>query len=265
MNNKSKNAPFLKMCGICKTYSNVEALKKVDFEINAGEVVGLLGDNGAGKTTLVKIILGLERPDCGDIYLEGKKVEIKNAAQTRQWGMEASYQNLALVPEMDIVRNFFLGREIVKNYGPLKLLDIKKMREITFEKLKDIGIKRNISPYTKANTLSGGEQQSIGIGRATHFGAKLLVLDEPTSALSINETNKVLEYVKLARDAGLAVIFITHNVYHVYSVADRFVVLEEGTVIGNFLKSNVSAADIVDVISKGKIIANKILSRIENS
>jgi len=264
MSNEEKKVSFLKVSGICKNYSNVQALKNVDFETYGGEVVGLLGDNGAGKTTLIKIILGVEHPSSGEIYLEGKKVEIKSAAQTRKWGMEASYQNLALVPEMDIARNFFLGREILKRYGPLKLLDINKMNEITSMKLKDIGIKRNISPHTKANTLSGGEQQSVGIGRATYFGAKLLVLDEPTSALSINETNKVLEYVKLAKSAGLAVIFITHNVYHVYSVADRFVILEEGTVIGNFLKKDVTAGDIVDVISKGKIIAKKILSRIDS-
>jgi len=263
MSSEEKNNSFLRVSGICKNYANVRALTNVDFEINKGEVVGLLGDNGAGKTTLIKIILGLEHPTSGEIYLEGKKVEIKNAAQTRKLGMEASYQNLALVPEMNITRNFFLGREILKWYGPFKLMNIKEMGKITSMKLEDIGIKRNISPYTKANTLSGGEQQSVGIGRATYFGAKLLVLDEPTSALSINETNKVLEYVKLAKDSGLAVIFITHNVYHVYSVADRFVILEEGMVIGNYEKKDVTTNDIVDAISKGKIIASKISNRIE--
>ncbi len=260
MNNKTRQ-PLVKMSGIYKNYGNLKALRNVNFEVFNQEVVGLLGDNGAGKTTLLKVLLGLEKPNSGEIYLEGKLVKMRNTAQSRNWGMEASYQNLALVPEMDIVRNFFLGREILKKYGLIKLLDIKKMREITKNKLKEIGIRRKISPDTKANTLSGGEQQSIGIGRATYFGAKILILDEPTASLSINETNKVLGYVKDAKRSGLSVIFITHNIYHVYEIADRFVILEEGAIIGNYNKEDVTAQEIIDVISKGKIIADKMLHK----
>jgi len=264
MSSKEKET-LVKMTGIYKNYGNVEALKNVNFEVFKGEVVGLLGDNGAGKTTLIKVLLGLEQPNRGEIFLEDKQVKMKNTAQSRKWGMEASYQNLALVPEMDIVRNFFLGREILKKYGPIKLLDIQKMREITRDKMEEIGIRRKISPDTKAITLSGGEQQSIGIGRATYFGAKILILDEPTAALSINETNKVLGYVREAKEAGLSVIFITHNVYHVYEVADRFVILEEGAVIGNYNKEDVTPQEIIDVISKGKIIAEQMLYKNQDS
>jgi simple sugar transport system ATP-binding protein len=253
-----KKEPLIKMKGICKNFGSVQALKNVDFEVHKGEVVGLLGDNGAGKTTLIKILLGLEQPSKGKIYLDGKETQISSTAQSRKWGMEAAYQGLALVPEMNIARNFFLGREITR-LGPLKLLDMKKMVSICDDKLTDIGIRRKISSDNKVAFLSGGEKQSICIGRAVNFGAKILVLDEPTAALSINETNKVLEYVLEARNMGLSVIFITHNVYHVYEVADRFVILEEGSVIGNFMKKKVTPQQIIDVISKGKEIAEGLV------
>lgn len=253
-----KKKPIIKMEGICKGFGSVQALKNVDFEVSEGEVVGLLGDNGAGKTTLIKILLGLERPTSGKIYLDGKETSITSTAQSRNWGMEAAYQGLALVPEMNIARNFFLGREITK-LGPLKLLDMNKMIAITNDRLSDIGIKRKISSDNKVAFLSGGERQSICIGRAVNFGAKVLVLDEPTAALSINETNKVLEYVLEAKSMGLSVIFITHNIYHVYEVGDRFVILEEGAVIGNFRKEKVNPQQIINVISKGKEIAEGMI------
>ncbi|MBM3707364.1 MAG: sugar ABC transporter ATP-binding protein [Actinobacteria bacterium] len=252
--------PLVKMVGISKDYSGVHALRSVDFEIYKGEVIGLLGDNGAGKTTLIKVLLGLEQPTSGEIFLEGKKVKMNSASQSRAWGMEAAHQTLALVPEMNIARNFFLGREITKGYGPFKFLDMREMIKICDEKLTEIGIKRKISSDNKVSFLSGGEKQSICIGRAVSFGVKILVLDEPTAALSINETNKVLEYVINAKKLGLSVVFITHNIYHVYSVADRFVILEEGAVIGNFRKEDVTTEQIIDVISKGKEIAEKIIS-----
>lgn len=249
-----KKNSLIKLVGINKRFGSLQALKDINMEILEGEVIGLLGDNGAGKTTLIKIILGLERPDSGEIYLENKKTKITSTAMSRKWGMEAAYQGFALVPEMNIARNFFLGREET-NFGFLKVLDMKKMIKICDKKLGEIGIRRKMTSYNKVNILSGGEKQSICIGRAVHFGAKILILDEPTASLSINETNKVLEYVREAKKMGLSVIFITHNVHHVYEVADRFVILGEGAVIGKFEKKDTNAKQIIEIISKGKLIA----------
>lgn len=255
---KNNENPIVKMIGISKLYGSVQSLKEVDFEIYEGEVIGLLGDNGAGKTTLLKILLGLEKSSGGDIYLDNNKVTIKSVAQTREWGMEVAYQGLALVPEMNIARNFFLGREITK-FGPLKVLDMKKMMDICDEKLIDIGIRRKLDSEARVSFLSGGEKQSICIGRAVNFGARILILDEPTASLSINETNKVLEYVINAKRMGLSVIFVTHNVYHVYEVADRIVILEEGVVIGNYKKVDLTPIQIINIISKGKEIVEKTI------
>ncbi len=249
--------PLLRMRNISKSFGTVEALSNVDFEIYPGEVVGLLGDNGAGKTTLIKIALGLEAPTKGEIYLDGKLSRIRSAHQSREWGMEAAYQGFALVPSMDIMRNFFLGREMLKKVGPFRFLDMKSMNRICNEKLADIGIRRKLSPASKIDYLSGGEKQSICIGRAVSFGMKVLVLDEPTAALSINETQKVLEYVTNAKKMGLAVVFITHNIFHVYSVADRFVILGEGKKIADLKKEKTSIEHITDIISKGKLLAEE--------
>lgn len=249
--------PLIKMVGISKWFGLVRALKKVNFEVFKGEVIGLVGDNGAGKTTLIEIMLGLEQPDEGEIYLENKKTIITSTAKSRMWGMEAAYQGFALVPEMNITRNFFLGREITKN-SFLKVLDMKKMTEICNKKLNELGIRRKITSDNKVDFLSGGEKQSICIGRAVNFGVRVLMLDEPTASLSINETNKVLEYVLKAKREGLSVIFITHNIYHVFEVADRFVILEEGSVIGDFEKKDSTPQRIIDIIAKGKKIVEEI-------
>lgn len=251
----NKTTPLVRLEKITKDFGTVKALKDVDFEIYPAEVIGLLGDNGAGKTTLIKVMLGLESPTRGEIYLDGKPTSIRSAHQSRAWGMEAAYQGFALVPRMDIVRNFFLGREILKRIGPFRFLDMKAMAKACDERLQDIGIRRKISATTKIDFLSGGEKQSICIGRAVNFGVKVLILDEPTAALSINETQKVLEYVTNAKRKGLAVVFITHNIFHVYSVADRFVILGEGAKIADLKKAETSIDQITEIISKGKLIA----------
>jgi simple sugar transport system ATP-binding protein len=252
MKNK-RNQPLVKMVNITKKFGKVQALKDVDLIVNHKEVLGLLGDNGAGKSTLIKILVGLYPPEHGEIYLEGKKVQFSSPREARAMGIETVYQGLALAKLMSISRNFFLGREPVNKIGPLKLLDKRRMDKVCKKVLSEIGITIR-SPDESVSFLSGGERQSISIGRAVHFGAKLLILDEPTAALSINEAAKVLDYIRESKKRGLSVIFITHNIYHVYSVAERFTILNRGIRVGDFDKENVTPEDITKMISKGKRI-----------
>lgn len=237
------------MVNIDKAFGRIQALDGVSFSVGHQEVVGLLGDNGAGKSTLIKTLVGLHALDGGEIYFEGKPVRFSSPREARAAGIETVYQDLALVELMNISRNFFLGREPVNRFGPFRFLDKKKMDTECSDLLKDIGIGVR-SPHERVEFLSGGERQAISIGRAMHFGAKLLILDEPTAALSIRETRKVLDHVQQARKAGLSVIYITHNIYHVYPVADRFTILERGKNLVDFNKKDVTAEDIIETIAK---------------
>jgi len=250
-----ENNYLVQMKGISKNFGTVQALKNVDFMVKHQEVVGLVGDNGAGKSTLIKVLTGVCPPDSGEIYFEGGKEHIDSPKKARDMGIETVYQHLALIDLMSVARNFFLGREPVRKFAKVvNFLDSKKIDKITREALKEIGI--NIrSVDEEVSLLSGGERQAIAIGRAIYFGAKLLVLDEPTAALSIKESQKVLDYVTSAKERGLSVIFITHNIYHVYSVADRFTILEHGEKIGDFDKDEVSAEDIIEIVRTGGIPA----------
>jgi len=242
---------FVKMEGICKSFGRVQALRGVDCTVYQNEVLGLLGDNGAGKSTLIKILVGIYPPDKGGIYLNGEKIRFSSNREARASGIETVYQDLALIGLMSISRNFFLGREPTRGIGPLKLLDRRGMAHVCKECLADIGIEIR-SPDECVSCLSGGERQSIAIGRAVHFGAKLLILDEPTAALSVKESAKVLEYVREAKRRGLSVIFISHNIHHVYSVADRFTILDRGSNVGDFTREEVTPDELIDTISTGK-------------
>lgn len=233
---------------ITKKFGTITALQDVDFGVDGGEVRALLGDNGAGKSTLIKILMGVYQPNSGQIYLEGRPVRIASPREARSSGIEAVYQDLALVNLMSITRNFFLGREIVKGIGPFRWLDGREMNQVCRKSLQDIGIEIR-SPTERVGSLSGGERQSIAIGRGVHFGAKVLILDEPTSALSVAETRKVLTYITNARERGLAVIFITHNVHQVYMVADSYTVIRHGKNVGTYFKGQLSEDDIADLIT----------------
>lgn len=248
MSDHRQGTPIVCMEGIVKRFGTITALDGVDFDVYSHEVVGLLGDNGAGKSTLIKCLTGVHTPEEGQIAFEGRPVRISSPREARALGIECCYQDLALVNQMSIVRNFYLGRELVRRIGPLHWLDIREMNRQTCEALRDIGIVIR-SPSEKVGSLSSGERQSIAIGRAKHFGAKLLILDEPTSALSVAETRKVLAYTQAAKERGLGVIFITHNVHHVYQVADRFAILRHGKLVGTYGKSEVTEEDIADLIT----------------
>jgi simple sugar transport system ATP-binding protein len=248
MSDNGHDTPVVRMENIVKRFGTITALNGVDFTVHEGEVVGLLGDNGAGKSTLIKVLTGVYTPTSGQIYFEGNLVQIPSPQIARALGIETCYQDLALVNQMSITRNFYLGRELVQRVGPIPWLDVRGMNRRAREALRDIGIHIR-SPNEKVGKLSGGERQSIAIGRARYFGAKLLILDEPTSALSVGETRKVLAYTQAAKERGLGVIFITHNVGHVYQAADRFTIIRHGNMVGNYTKDEVTEKDIADLIT----------------
>jgi simple sugar transport system ATP-binding protein len=236
------------MEGIIKRFGTITALDGVDFTVQEQQVMALLGDNGAGKSTLIKILTGVHMPDEGQIYFEGQPVKIRSPRDARALGVETVYQDLALVNLMSITRNFFLGRELARQVGPINWLDMRKMDRLTRSGLSDVGIEIR-SPSERVGLLSGGERQSIAIGRAMHFGAKLLILDEPTSALSVAETRKVLRYTLNAKERGLSVIFISHNVRHVYQVADAYTILRRGCKVGTYAKGELTEDGIADIIA----------------
>ena len=246
--NNGNDTPMVLMESIVKRFGRVTALDGVDFEVKPQEVMALLGDNGAGKSTLIKILTGVHTPTGGQVYFDGHPVEIRNPHDARALGIETVYQDLALVDSMSIGRNFFLGREPMSRLGPIKLLDMQTIATQTRQSLADVGIEIR-SAREKVAKLSGGERQSIAIGRAVHFGVKLLILDEPTSALSVAESRKVLEYTLNAKAGGLSVIFITHNVHHVMAVADRYTIIRHGKKVGTYDKGEVSFDDISDLIT----------------
>ncbi|HBY56985.1 MAG TPA: ABC transporter ATP-binding protein [Candidatus Atribacteria bacterium] len=247
-----KITPLVKMVDIEKNFGAVQALKKVNVEVQPGEILGLLGDNGAGKSTLIKILAGVFPPDAGEIFFEGKQVNFLSPKDARASGIETVHQALSLVNVMSISRNFFLGREPTKKIGPVNLLDRKKMDEECKKAVTGLGV-RVRSPHEFVSILSGGERQAISIGRAMHFKVKLLILDEPLTALSVRETKEVLRQVEKAKESGVSVIFITHNVYHVYPVAERFVMLDKGIKIGEVYKKDASPEDIIEIIATGKM------------
>jgi simple sugar transport system ATP-binding protein len=245
--------------GIAKNFGRVEALRKVDFTLGPAEVLGLLGDNGAGKSTLIKILTGLFAPDKGEIRWEGEGVHFHSPRDAYDKGVATVYQDLAIVDLMSIYRNVFLGREnaITKGFGPIRWIDRKKAHEDARKAISDIGIEIR-DPEEPIARMSGGERQSIAIARAAYFNPKLLILDEPTSALSLRQTARVLKSVEEARNKGISIIFITHNVYHVYPIADRFVILSHGESIAEFPKGKHSRDEVAELIVTGKEHARKL-------
>jgi simple sugar transport system ATP-binding protein len=240
---------FVYMENVGIKFGRVTALDGVEFYIGRNEVVGLLGDNGAGKSTLIKCLNGFHRVTSGHIYVDGRHADFSSPADARDAGIETAYQDLALVNLMTISRNFFLGRELTWQMGPFRFLDQKKMDDISARSLAEVGLRNIRAMHETVNFLSGGERQAIAIGRASYFGAKLLILDEPTAALSVTETEWVLRLVQEAKESGLAVILISHNAYEVYDVSDRFVVLEHGKNCANINKKDTNAKELIEVIA----------------
>ncbi|MEZ4670358.1 MAG: ATP-binding cassette domain-containing protein [Anaerolineae bacterium] len=252
MNENIGEGPLVDMRDVVKTFGTINVLRGVDFQVGRQEIVGLLGDNGAGKSTLIKILTGVYSLTSGQIYFDGQPVTINSPQDARHLGIETVYQDLALVPLMSISRNFWLGQEITSRMGPLRVMNKGEMASRTRQALLDIGIHiRN--PDEPVGSLSGGERQSIAIGRAVYFGKKLLILDEPTSALSVGETAKVLEYTRAAKERGMSVIFISHNIGHVHKVADRFTIISHGQKVGDFRKEEVSELEVANMVMTGEV------------
>lgn len=236
---------LVQMINIHKSFGVVIALDRINFEVGYNEVVGLLGDNGAGKSTLIKILTGYHTSDSGEMYFKGEKVENFSVSKARDIGIETVYQEKALADQQPLWRNIFMGREIV-SYADF--LNLRRMKDETLKIMVDIMGFTSIavSPDSSVKTMSGGERQGVAIARALYFEAELIILDEPTMSLSLSETKKVLDFVGQIKKAGKSCIFIDHNIYHVYPVADRIVILDRGRIAGQFLKKDISLDNLVE-------------------
>jgi simple sugar transport system ATP-binding protein len=242
--------PLLEVRNVAKYFGNVVALKDISVSVGANEVTCVLGDNGAGKSTFIKILSGVHQHDEGELLVDGEATRFHSPREAKEHGIATVFQDLATVPLMSIWRNFFLGSEPTKGPGPFKYVDVKFAQNTMVGELRKMGIDVR-DPDQPVGTLSGGERQAVAIARAVYFGAKVLILDEPTSALGVKQSGVVLRYVAQARSRGLGVIFITHNPHHAYPVGDRFVILNRGRLTGDWRKSEISRDELVKQMSGG--------------
>ena len=245
--------PLLQVQEVSKYFGSVIALKDISMTVRAGEVMCLLGDNGAGKSTLIKILSGVHRPSEGHYLFEGKEVNFASPRDALAAGIATVFQDLAMIPLMGISRNFFLGSEPTKGWGPFRRFDVKHADQVTREELSKMGIQIRETSQP-VGTLSGGERQSVAIARAVYFGAKVLILDEPTAALGVKEAGVVLRYIAQARARGLGVIFITHNPHHAYPIGDYFTILNRGRSYGTFAKSEISREELTGMMAGGEAL-----------
>ncbi|GHC15846.1 ATP-binding cassette domain-containing protein [Aidingimonas halophila] len=246
----SSQAPMIEMRNVDKRFGSVIAISDISMKVHRGEVMCLLGDNGAGKSTLIKTLSGVHKPSNGELLVDGKPADYQSPSDALDAGIATVFQDLAMIPLMSITRNFFMGREPTVGWGPFKRVDWKYADRVAMEEMGKIGIDVR-DPSQPVGTLSGGERQCVAIARAVYFGAKVLILDEPTSALGVKQASVVLRYIAKARADGLAVIFITHNVHHAYPVADAFTLLKRGSSLGTFRKDEVSREEVLNMMAGG--------------
>jgi simple sugar transport system ATP-binding protein len=244
------HAPLLEVRNVSKYFGSVIALKDISCRVNARGVTCVLGDNGAGKSTFIKILSGVHQHDEGEFLVEGEEVRFSSPRAARDHGIATVFQDLATVPLMSIWRNFFLGSEPTVGSGPLKRIDVKRAKRVVAEEMAKMGIDVR-DPDQPVGTLSGGERQAVSIARAVYFGAKVLILDEPTSALGVKQSGVVLRYVVQARERGLGVIFITHNPHHAWPVGDRFVILNRGKLLGDWERGAITRDELVKMMAGG--------------
>ena len=247
---EKSGAAVLEARDLCKNYGNILALRGVSTSVHAGSVTCVLGDNGAGKSTFIKILSGVHQHDTGELRVDGEPIRLTSPRDALDRGIATVYQDLALVPLMSIWRNFFLGAEPTRGVGPFRRFDVDFARRTTRAELAAMGIDIR-DPDQPIGQLSGGERQSVAIARAVYFGARVLILDEPTSALGVKQAGVVLRYIVQARDRGLAVVFITHNPHHAYPVGDRFLILNRGQSLGHFAKSEISRDELTKLMAGG--------------
>ena len=249
-----KGEPLVQMTNIGKTYGAIRALKGINLTVNAGEVTCVLGDNGAGKSTLIKIISGLHPHNEGTMKVDGKEVHFSSPRESLDHGIATVYQDLAVVSLMEVWRNFFLGSELTSGRVPLSPLKIRDMKRIADEELRKMGVVvKDINQ--PIGTLSGGQRQCVAIARAVYFGARVLILDEPTAALGVKQSGVVLKYTAAARDAGLGVVFITHNPHHAYLVGNHFVILKLGQAVLDKKRSEVELDELTRQMAGGDELA----------
>jgi len=242
--------PLLKVDNISKYFGSVIAIKDVSMFVHAGEVTCLLGDNGAGKSTLIKVLSGVHQADEGSYRFEGREMRLNSPREALEQGIATVYQDLAMIPLMSVWRNFFLGSEPTKGRGPFKRFDANLAKRTTRDELSKMGIDIR-DPNQAVGTLSGGERQSVAIARAVHFGAKVLILDEPTAALGVKQAGVVLRYIVQAKQRGIGVIFISHNPHHAYPVGDHFVILKRGQVFGDYTKAELPLDQLIQMMAGG--------------
>jgi simple sugar transport system ATP-binding protein len=238
---------------ISKWYGRVQALNDVTFLVNAREIVGLLGDNGAGKSTLIKILSGVTPASAGDIYVQGQKVRIDSTTDAIALGIETIYQDSALVSQLSIARNLFLGREPIVGPRFIGRMDQPAMNRVASELLSQVGIAKDIPATTPVASLSGGERQAVAIARAMYFESEIIILDEPTNNLGVAETQGVLRFVRNARDSGHSCVFIAHNIHHVFQVVDRIVVLRRGRVVADAIDPRTTTIEQVERVITGDL------------
>lgn len=250
----TSSKPIVEMKNIEKHFGPVIALNGVSFDIHPGECHCLLGDNGAGKSTFIKTMSGVHKPTNGEIFFEGAPLSFGSPRDSMEAGIATVYQDLAMIPLMSVTRNFWMGREPTKRFGPFRFIDFDHANAVTMEEMRKMGI--NLREPTQAvGTLSGGERQTVAIARAVYFGAKVLILDEPTSALGVRQTANVLSTVDKVRKKGIGVVFITHNVRHAMAVGDRFTVLNRGKTLGTAQRGEITPEELQDLMAGGQEMA----------
>ncbi len=253
--NASADAPpIVEMRDIEKHFGNIIALAGVSFDVRPGECHCLLGDNGAGKSTFIKTMSGVHKPTKGTITIDGKPMDFSSPRDAMEAGIATVFQDLAMIPLMSVTRNFFMGREPVTGKGPFKRMDIQMMNQATVEEMRKMGINLR-GPDQAVGTLSGGERQTVAIARAVYFGAQVLILDEPTSALGVRQTSNVLATIDRVRKQGVGVVFISHNVRHALAVGDRFTVLNRGKTLGTAKRGEISPEELQDLMAGGQEMA----------
>ncbi|MEM6307423.1 MAG: ATP-binding cassette domain-containing protein [Pseudomonadota bacterium] len=246
--------PIIQMNNIEKHFGNIIALAGVSFDIRPGECHCLLGDNGAGKSTFIKTMSGVHQPTKGEILFEGQPLSFSTPRDAMEAGIATVFQDLAMIPLMSVTRNFFMGREPTTGWGPLKRMDVDQMNTTTMEQMRSMGINLR-APDQAVGTLSGGERQTVAIARAVYFGAKVLILDEPTSALGVRQTSNVLATIDKVRKQGIGVVFISHNVRHALAVGDRFTVLNRGKTLGTAKRGEITPEQLQDMMAGGQEMA----------
>ncbi len=246
--------PLIELIDIRKQFGPVIALNGVSLSVLPGECHCLLGDNGAGKSTLIKTMAGVHKPTEGTIRLAGQKRSFDSPRDAMEAGVATVYQDLAMIPLMSVTRNFWMGQEPRRQWGPFRFLDMEMANRVTMEEMRRMGIKLR-EPEQAVGTLSGGERQTVAIARAVYFGAKVLILDEPTSALGVRQTANVLATIDRVRKSGIGIVFITHNVRHALAVGDRFTVLNRGRTLGTAGRGELSAEQLQDMMAGGEELA----------